>query len=38
MNKKSNKFPPEVKERAVRLVLEHRGKYPSLWATLNPLL
>ncbi len=28
--KKSNKFSPEVRERAVRLVQEHRGEYPSL--------
>ena len=27
------KFPPEVRERAVRMVLEARGEYPSLWAT-----
>jgi len=26
------KFSPEVRERAVRLVQEHRGEYPSLWA------
>lgn len=25
MNKKSNKFPPEVRERAVRRLQEHRG-------------
>ena len=30
--KKSNKFSPEVRERAVRMVQEHRGEYPSLWA------
>jgi transposase len=29
---KSNKFSPEVRERAVRMVQEHRGEYPSLWA------
>ena len=28
---KSNKFLPELRERAVRTVQEHRGKYPSLW-------
>ena len=28
--KRSNKFSPEGRERAVRLVLEHRGEYPSL--------
>jgi transposase len=31
---KSNRFSPEVRERAVRLVQEHRGEYPSLWATI----
>jgi hypothetical protein len=29
MNKKSNRFSPEVRERAVRMVHEHRGDYPS---------
>jgi len=32
---KSNKFSPEVRERAVRLVQEHRGEYPSLWAAVE---
>ena len=27
---KSNKFSPETRERAVRMVQEHRGEYPSL--------
>jgi transposase InsO family protein len=31
---KSNKFSPEVRERAVRIVQEHRGEYPSLWAAI----
>ena len=26
---KSNKFSPEVRERAVRMVQEHRGDYPD---------
>ena len=30
--KKSPKFSPEVRERAVRMVQEHRGEYPSVWA------
>jgi|GEM_PF-1510921 len=33
MNKTpSNKFSPEVRKRTIRLVQEHRGEYPSLWA------
>ena len=35
--KKQNKFSPEVRERAVRMVLEHRGQYPSLWATIESI-
>ncbi|PTQ79420.1 transposase [Nitrosospira multiformis] len=35
--KKQNKFPPEVRERAVPMVLEHRGEYPSLWATIESI-
>ncbi|CAM3389279.1 Transposase [Paracidovorax anthurii] len=35
--KKSNKFSPEVRERAVRMVLEHRGAYPSLWAAIESI-
>jgi len=34
---KSNKFSPEVCERAVRMVQEHRGEYPSLWATVESI-
>ena len=37
MNKKSNRFSPEVRERAVRLVQEHRGEYPSLWACIESI-
>jgi len=35
MNKKSNRFSPEMRERAVRMVQEQRGEYPSLWATIE---
>lgn len=34
---KSKKFSPEVRERAVRMVLEHRGEYPSLWAAVESI-
>ena len=37
MNKKSNRFSPEVRARAVRMVLEHRGEYPSLWACIESI-
>ncbi|CAG9185959.1 IS3 family transposase ISAzs24 [Cupriavidus pampae] len=32
--KKSVKFSPEVRERAVRMVSEHRGEHESLWAAV----
>ena len=35
--KKSNKFSPEVRERAVRMVQEPRGEYPSLWAAVESI-
>ncbi len=35
--KTSNKFSPEVRERAVRLVQEHRGEYSSLWSTIESI-
>lgn len=35
--KKQNKFFPEVRERAVRMVQEHRGDYPSLWARIESI-
>jgi transposase-like protein len=35
--RKSNKFSPEVRERAVRMVQEHRGEYPSLWAAIESI-
>ena len=34
---KSNKFSPEVRERVVRMVQEHRGEYPSLWAAVESI-
>lgn len=35
--KKSSKFSPEVHERAVRMVQEQRGEYPSLWAAIESI-
>ena len=34
---KSNNFSPEVRERAVRMVQDHRGEYPSLWAAVESI-
>jgi transposase-like protein len=34
---KSNKFSPEVRERAVRLLQEHREEYSSLWAAAQSI-
>jgi len=34
---KTSKFSPEVRERAVRMVQEHRGEYPSLWAAIESI-
>ena len=33
-----NKFSPEVRERAVRMVEEHRGGYASEWAALSSIV
>jgi transposase-like protein len=35
--KKLPKYSPEVRERAVRMVQEHRGEYPSLWAAIESI-
>jgi transposase-like protein len=34
---KTNKYSPEVRERAVRLVQEARKDYPSLWAAIESI-
>jgi transposase-like protein len=34
---KTPKYSPEVRERAVRLVREHRSEYPSLWAAVESI-
>lgn len=35
--KKSNSYSPEVRERAVRMVLENVNDYPSEWAAIESI-
>ncbi|MBB5209541.1 transposase-like protein [Chiayiivirga flava] len=35
--KKSNTFPPETRERAIRMVQEHRGEHASLWLAVESI-
>jgi transposase len=36
-NKTSNRFSPEVRQRAVRMVLEHGGDHASQWAAIGSI-
>ena len=32
---KINRYAPEVRDRAIRMVTDHRGEYPSQWAAIE---
>jgi transposase len=35
--KKVTRYPPELRERAIRLVREHRQEHPSEWAAIQSI-
>ena len=35
--RRRGRYPQEVRERAVRMVQEHRGEYPSEWAAITSI-
>jgi transposase len=34
---RGGKYPTELRERAVRMVLEHQGEYPSQWKAIEAI-
>ena len=37
MSKTQNRFSPEVRSRAVRMVLDHQSDYPSRWSAISSI-
>lgn len=34
---RATRYPQELRERAVRMVIEHRGEHPSEWAAMSSI-